>query len=39
MPEPELLLPPGPSHDMTLAALIDAAQLRKEHYQGELEKT
>ena len=39
MPEPELLLPPGPSHEMTLAALIDAAQMLKEHYQGELEKT
>ena len=38
MPEPTLLLPPGPSHEMTLEALIDAAQMLKEHLQGELEK-
>jgi hypothetical protein len=38
MPEPILLLPPGPSHEMTLAALIDAVQMLKEHLQGELEK-
>ena len=38
MQEPILLLSPGPSHEMTLAALIDAAQPLKEHYQGELEK-
>jgi hypothetical protein len=30
MPEPILLLPPGPSHEMTLEALIDAAQMLKE---------
>ena len=38
MPEPALLLPPGPSHEMTLEALIDAAQMLKEHLQGEPEK-
>ena len=38
MPEPGLLLPPRPSHETTLEALIDAAQMLKEHYQGELEK-
>jgi hypothetical protein len=38
MPEPTLLLPLGPSHQMTLEALIDAAQMLKEHLQGELEK-
>jgi len=38
MPEPILLLPPGPSHEMTLEALIDAAQMLKEHLQGELAK-
>ena len=38
MPEPTLLLPPGPSHEMTLEAVIDAAQMLKEHLQGELEK-
>jgi hypothetical protein len=38
MPEPILLVPPGPSHEMTLEALIDAAQMLKEHLQGELEK-
>lgn len=38
MPEPILLLPMGPSHEMTLEALIDAAQMLKEHLQGELEK-
>jgi len=38
MPEPTLLLPAGPSHEMTLEALIDAAQILKEHLQGELEK-
>ena len=38
MPEPILLLPPGPSHEMTLEALIDAVQMLKEHLQGELEK-
>jgi hypothetical protein len=38
MPPPTLLLPPGPSHEMTLEALIDAAQMLKEHLQGELEK-
>ena len=38
MPEPTLLLPAGPSHEMTLEAVIDAAQMLKEHLQGELEK-
>jgi len=38
MPEPILLLPPGPSHEMTLEALIDAAQMLKEHLKRELEK-
>jgi hypothetical protein len=38
MPEPTLLLPAGPSHEMTLEALIDAAQMLKEHLQGELAK-
>lgn len=38
MPEPILLLPMGPSHEITLEALIDAAQMLKEHLQGELEK-
>jgi hypothetical protein len=38
MSEPILLLPPGPSHEMTLEALIDAAQMLKEHLQGQLEK-
>lgn len=38
MPPPILLLPPGPSHEMTLEALIDAAQMLKEHLQGELAK-
>ena len=38
MPPPTLLLPQGPSHEMTLEALIDAAQMLKEHLQGELEK-
>jgi|GEM_PF-1974535 len=37
MPEPILLLPPGPSHEMTLEALIDAAQMLKEHFQSALE--
>jgi hypothetical protein len=36
MPDPILLLPPGPSHEMTLEALIDAAQMLKEHLQGDL---
>jgi hypothetical protein len=38
MPETTLQLPPNPSHEMTLEALIDAAQMLKEHLQGELEK-
>jgi hypothetical protein len=38
MPEPTLLLPSGPSHEMTLEALIDAAQKLKEYLQGELGK-
>jgi hypothetical protein len=38
MPAPTLSLTPGPSHEMTLEALIDAAQMLKEHLQGELEK-
>ncbi len=38
MPRPTFSLPPGPSHEMTLEALIDAAQMLKEHLQGELEK-
>jgi len=38
MSAPILLLPPGPSHEMTLEALIDAVQMLKEHLQGELEK-
>jgi hypothetical protein len=36
MPEPILLLPAGPSHEITLEALIDAAQMLKEHLQEEL---
>ena len=38
MPAPTLLLPAGPSHELTLEALIDAAQMLKEHLQEELEK-
>jgi hypothetical protein len=38
MPEKTLPLQPNPSHEMTLEALIDAAQMLKEHLQGELEK-
>jgi hypothetical protein len=38
MPHLNFLLPPGPGHEMTLEALIDAAQMLKEHLQGELEK-
>ena len=38
MPKTTLSLPTGPSHGMTLEALIDAAQMLKEHLQGELEK-
>ncbi len=38
MPAPTLSFPPGPSHEMTLEALIDAAQMLKEHLQGEYEK-
>ena len=38
MPKTTLSFPPGPSHEMTLEALIDAAQMLKEHLQGELEK-
>ncbi len=37
MPEPILLLPLAPSHEMTLEALIDAVQMLKEHLQGDLE--
>jgi hypothetical protein len=38
MPQTTLSFPPGPSHEIILEALIDAAQLLKEHLQGELEK-
>jgi hypothetical protein len=38
MPETTFLLPQGPSHEITLQALIDAAQMLKVHLQGELEK-
>ncbi len=38
MAQTNLSFPPGPSHEMTLEALIDAAQMLKEHLQGELEK-
>ena len=37
MPEPILLIPPGPSHEMTLEALIDASQMLKEYLQRELD--
>jgi hypothetical protein len=38
MPEPTLLLPAGPSHGMTLEALIDATQMLKEYLQRVLAK-
>jgi hypothetical protein len=38
MPQTNLSFPPGPSHELILEALIDAAQMLKEHLQGELEK-
>ena len=37
MPKTTLSLTPGPSHEMTLEALIDAAQMLKEHFQNTLE--
>ena len=38
MPKTTLSLPPRPSHETTMEALIDAAQMLKEHLQGELGK-
>jgi hypothetical protein len=38
MPESTMPLPPGPSHEMTLEALIDASQALKDHLQRELDK-
>jgi hypothetical protein len=38
MAKTTLSLPTGPSHETTLEALIDAAQMLKVHLQGELAK-
>jgi hypothetical protein len=38
MPESTMSLHPGPSHEMTLEALIDASQMLAEHLQRELNK-
>ena len=38
MPEPTLLLPPGPSHEVTLEALIDASQMLTVHLRLKLDE-
>jgi hypothetical protein len=38
MPKTTLSLSTGPSHEMTLEALIAAAQMLKDHFQGVVEK-
>ena len=38
MPETTLSLPPNPSHEMTLEALIDASQMLTEHLRLKLDE-
>ena len=38
MPRTTFPLPPGPSHEVTLEALIDASQMLTEHLRGKLDE-